>query len=115
MKMNNEEYLSINECAEALGVSRMTLYRWYRWYNSELNHTNLKLPPFYQFGSSNKYINKKDLGMLIEFKSKRRNGMMADYNAACHWGKYGEDILTKRKENKNEIKNIINSKNNSIQ
>lgn len=110
MKVNNEEYLSINECAEALGVSRMTLYRWYDWYNSELNNTNLKLPPIYQFGSRSKYIKKTDLGTLIEFKSKRRNGMMADYNAACYWGKYGEQLLEKRNENKNEIKNLVNHK-----
>ena len=115
--MNDEkkEYLSIKACAEIIGVSRMTIYRWYKWYESESNTTDLKLPEIHRFGSyGEKFIKRDELDMLVDFKNKIRNGMMADYNVRHSWGKRGNELIENRKQNEEELKKIINKSKNSI-
>lgn len=107
MEEKKKEYLSLSECAEKLGVSTMTITRWYNWYNSDATKTHLVLPAIHRIGANGKkFIEKKDFDVLAKFKKGLRRGMMADYNAAFSWGKNGDRILKEREEDKQTLKEM---------
>lgn len=102
-----EKLISLKECAEKLNVSIMTLNRWYRWYESGLNDTTLELPQIIRGSSNKRFIKEGDFYLLERFKKKLRRGMMADYNAVFSWGKKGEELLTTRNEDKEQLKKMV--------
>ena len=110
MSVLNSDYLSITKAAAAIGVSNMTITRWYKWWESDgFDHPkDLFLPPYYfKDKRKTKHFKKEDIGYLREFRNKLQTthrGAMAEFNAAYQWGKRGHKILVDKGTTADEIK-----------
>lgn len=113
MKTVNDGYWPPYKVAQYLGISTATLYRWYKWWNSDLDKPEgLYLPPFYALDRmGTKWFRIEDLQHLVKFKNDIRGpykGAMAEYNAAQLWGKRGVKALANKGLSKAEVKNKFN-------
>lgn len=99
---NKQNYVSISTVAYLIGVSTVTIIRWYKWWeNSEFEKPEgLQLPEYYFMDRRRtKYFKKADIPILKEFKLRlatTHKGCMADFNATYQWGVKGKEILKKK-------------------
>lgn len=111
MEQNEKDQLiSLSQAALLLDISMYTINNWYKWYNSDLNHTSLKLPELVRAGGGvhgKRFVRKSELHLFTEFQAGLKRGDMAEFNAAFLWGRRGEAILERKGKNSKEaIKNI---------
>lgn len=75
-----ETMLSMEEVAVAVGVSRQTIYHWYKFKKENPDSDYAKLLPIPFIGRRNQHLwRKSDIDVLIRFKKlipKGRNGIM---------------------------------------
>ena len=104
-----ENLVSITHASGYIGISPVTIKRWYKWWGS-LNECDkplsISLPVVYNKDKRGTwYFKFEDLEMLIHFKQKLPRGAMADFNAKVSWGQYGKRIIAKKeKENEKDDK-----------
>ncbi len=90
--MNQNEFVSISRLGQHLNVANNTIKRWYDWYESELNDTDLYLPRYYHLDARcTRFFRSEDIPAIDDFKMAINKGgshygCMADFNKK-HWPK----------------------------
>ena len=105
--------ISISKMAQVIGVSTLTIKRWYKWYENDdyEKPEGLVLPSYIIDNRGTKFFNVGDVVAFEQFvedmkRGNKYHGCMADYNAGYQWGQRGTEIIRKKKEKekKNEQK-----------
>lgn len=110
MKTLNDGYLSAGKAAQCIGISTLTLYRWYRWWENDSfeKPKELSLPPYYfRDRRRTKFFKVEDIPILQKFANDIRGpykGCMSEFNAAVQWGKRGDKILENKGTSKKEVR-----------
>ena len=101
--------VSITEAGWYVGVSPITIKRWYKWWSSldeQDKPPSINLPQvFTKDKRGTWYFNNADLQILIDFRDKLPRGAMSNFNAQF-WGKYGKQYLKRKKEEEDERERI---------
>ncbi len=72
MKQN---YLSLGQAAQKLGIANNTIKRWYAWYEHKDVTTDLVLPKYFYFDKrGTKYFNESDIEIFRTFKKNVGKG-----------------------------------------
>lgn len=113
MKTLNDGYIGPSKVAQYLDISTDTLYRWYNWWQSNLDKPEgLYLPPYYNTNRrGTKFFKVEDLPHLVKFRDDIRGpykGAMSEYNAARLWGKRGVRALANKGLSKADVKHKFN-------
>lgn len=94
--INGEKYYTISEVSQLIGVTRVTILRWYEYEKNKDSKYNCILPSYIRMGGNNTmYFNEKDIYKFKEFKDNTKKGDMAQIS-----GKYNG---SKNNPNKTQI------------
>lgn len=75
--INGEKYYTISEVSQLIGVTRVTILRWYEYEKNKGPQYECLLPPFIRIGGNNAmYFKENDLSKFEEFKIKTKKGDM---------------------------------------
>lgn len=73
-----EEYLPISDVCREIGVTQVTLTRWYNWYEDNFDTLDVdfpKLPPYYRLSiRGTRYFNPADIPMIHAFAANVKRG-----------------------------------------
>lgn len=92
MRTINENLATLKQAEEMIGVSRGTMYHWYKWWNNPnfKKPEGLELPTLHLMGRQTQVLDKKDVPMLKKFHEQLQTthrGAMSEYNAVVRWTK----------------------------
>ncbi len=101
MKFNKtDNYLTLGQVAQHLGVANNTIKRWYQWYEDDTFNkpTDLELPKYHYFDRrGTKFFEKTDLPLFEDFQAKLQRGQI-------YWGimaEFNQQFIQKKE---NEVK-----------
>ena len=90
----------INQICKMVNVNKITIHRWYKWYNDPYYEKPEDLPELPEIKKLGKriYLTEEDVEQLKKFKEylpKGKKGIMGNFNAQ-YWQKRGKAALERK-------------------